>query len=80
MMLTETDNTFGKREHLCKQTLIDQLFSGKAHAMTAWPLKMVYLVVDKTDEQSASVELMVSVFEAILQESREAQSGEKTDP
>ena len=61
MMLTETDNTFGKREHLCKQTLIDQLFSGKAHAMTAWPLKMVYLVVDKTDEQSASVELMVSV-------------------
>ena len=29
--------------------------------MTAWPLKMVYLVVDKTDEQSASVELMVSV-------------------
>lgn len=61
MMLTETDNTFGKREHLCKQTLIDQLFSGKAHAMTAWPLKMVYLVVDKTDEQGASVELMVSV-------------------
>lgn len=61
MMLTETDNTFGKREHLCKQTLIDQLFSGKAHVMTAWPLKMVYLVVDKTDEQSASVELMVSV-------------------
>lgn len=61
MMLTETDNTFGKREHLCKQTLIDQLFSGKAYVMTAWPLKMVYLVVDKTDEQSASVELMVSV-------------------
>ena len=61
MMLTETDNTFGKREHLCKQTLIDQLFSGKAQVMTAWPLKMVYLVVDKTDEQSASVELMVSV-------------------
>ncbi|MEE1359238.1 MAG: ribonuclease P protein component [Segatella copri] len=61
MMLTETDNTFGKREHLCKQTLIDQLFSGEAHVMTAWPLKMVYLVVDKTDEQSASVELMVSV-------------------
>lgn len=61
MMLTETDNTFGKREHLCKQTLIDQLFSGKARVMTAWPLKMVYLVVDKTDEQSASVELMVSV-------------------
>lgn len=61
MMLTETDNTFGKREHLCKQTLIDQLFSGKTHVMKAWPLKMVYLVVDKTDEQSASVELMVSV-------------------
>lgn len=61
MMLTETDNTFGKREHLCKQTLIDQLFSGKARVMTAWPLKMVYLVVDKTEEQSASVELMVSV-------------------
>ena len=60
-MLTENDNTFGKREHLCRKTLIDQLFSGKARALTAWPLKMVYLLVDKKEQESAPVELMASV-------------------
>ena len=60
-MLTENDNTFGKREHLCRKTLIDQLFSGKARALTAWPLKMVYLLVDKKEQGSAPVELMASV-------------------
>lgn len=62
MMLTEIDNTFGKEEHLCKQTLIDQLFAGKSHAITVWPLKIVYLVVDKTEGQErALVEVLVSV-------------------
>ncbi len=80
MMSTETDNTFGERESICvKQTLIDQLFSGKAHAMTAWPLKMVYLVVDKTDERECACRTDGKRVEAIFQESREAQSGETTD-
>ena len=60
-MLTENDNTFGKKEHLCRKTLIDQLFSGKSRALTAWPLKMVYLLVDKKEQESAPVELMASV-------------------
>ncbi len=61
MMLTEIDYTFGKKEHLCKRMLIDKLFSGKSRALTAWPLKMVYLVVDRNNEQDAPVEVLISV-------------------
>lgn len=61
MMLTEKNCTFGKEEHLCKRTLIDKLFGGKSHALTVWPLKMVYLVVDRENEQEAAVEVLVSV-------------------
>lgn len=61
MMLTEKNYTFGKEEHLCKRALIDKLFDGKSHALTAWPLKMVYLVVDRENEQEVPVEVLVSV-------------------
>lgn len=60
-MSTIVDNTFGKREHLCKHTLIDQLFGGKALTLMAWPLKIVYLMVDKHSEQDVSVQLLISV-------------------
>lgn len=55
------DYTLGKKEHLCKQKLIDLLFSGRAEAFMAWPVRMVCLLVDKKSEQDASVQLMVSV-------------------
>ena len=55
------DNTFGKREHLCKHTLIGELFGGNAHTVMAWPLKMVFLLVDKQDDQDVPVQLLVSV-------------------
>ena len=60
-MSTIVDNTFGKREHLCKHTLIDQLFGGKALTLMAWPLKIVYLMVDKHSEQDVPVQLLISV-------------------
>lgn len=53
--------TFGKNEHLCKHLLIDQLFKGHAKAMTAWPIRMVYLLVDKNEEQEQSVQVLISV-------------------
>lgn len=60
-MLTTNDYTFGKKEHLCKQTLIDQLFGGNAHTMMAWPLKIVYLLVDKDTQAEVPVQVLVSV-------------------
>ena len=53
--------TFGKNEHLCKHLLIDLLFKGHAKAMTAWPIRMVYLLVDKKEEQEQSVSVLISV-------------------
>ena len=53
--------TFGKNEHLCKHLLIDLLFKGHAKAMTAWPIRMVYLLVDKKEEQEQSVQVLISV-------------------
>lgn len=55
------DYTLGKNEHLCKQKLIDLLFSGSAETFMAWPVRMVCLLVDKKCEQDASVQLLVSV-------------------
>ena len=60
-MSTHGINTFGKEEHLCKHMLIGKLFTGHAKAITVWPIRMVYLLVDKQDEQDASVQVLVSV-------------------
>lgn len=60
-MSTDRNKTFGKKEHLCKLTLIEQLFGGGAKAMTAWPMRMVFLLVDKKDEQAPSVQVLISV-------------------
>lgn len=60
-MSTDGKNTFGKEEHLCKQTLIEQLFGGGAKATTVWPIRMVCLLVDKKDEREASLQVLVSV-------------------
>ena len=53
--------TFGKKEHLCKHTLIEQLFVGDASQMKAWPLRLMYVLKDKQDEQEAAVQVLVSV-------------------
>ena len=60
-MSSDRNKTFGKKEHLCKLTLIEQLFGGGAKAMTAWPMRMVFLLVDKKDEQAPSVQVLISV-------------------
>ncbi len=53
--------TFGKEEHLCKQVLIDQLFGGSAQVISVWPLRVVFLLVDKKDERDVSMQVLISV-------------------
>lgn len=60
-MSTDGMFSFGKEEHLCRRTLIDQLFGGGAQVMKAWPLRMVYLLVDKKDGREAGMQVLLSV-------------------
>ena len=49
------EERFSKRERLCSKKLIDTLFGpGRSHAMTAFPLKVVYRLVDNVTETTAS--------------------------
>ena len=49
------EERFSKRERLCSKKLIDTLFgTGRSHAMTAFPLKVVYRLVDNVTETTAS--------------------------
>lgn len=49
------EDRFSKRERLCSKKLIDTLFGpGRSHAMTAFPLKVVYRLVDNVTETTAS--------------------------
>lgn len=64
-MSTDRNKTFGKKEHLCKLTLIEQLFGGGAKAMTAWPMRMVFLLVDKKDEQALLFKFL-SVYQSVI--------------
>ena len=49
------EERFSKRERLCSMKLIDTLFGpGRSHAMTAFPLKVVYRLVDNVTETTAS--------------------------
>ena len=49
-----------KEERLCSKKLIDTLFgTGGSHAMTAFPLKAVYRLIDNKIETSVSKEAIV---------------------
>lgn len=49
-----------KGERLCSKKLIDTLFgTGGSHAMTAFPLKAVYRLIDNKTETSVSKEAIV---------------------
>ena len=53
--------TLSKEERLCSRTLIDRLFNGGgSRSMTAFPLRMVYLKVDR-EPHAPQVQMMVSV-------------------
>jgi len=53
--------TLGRNERLKSKLLIDRLFNGGgSHAMSAFPLRMVYLPVEQ-DEGQATARIMISV-------------------
>lgn len=55
-------NTLRKNERLCSRSLIGQLFAGQSTSFSAWPLRVVFQLVDDKKVQSASnVELLISV-------------------
>lgn len=54
------DERLRKEERLCSKKLIDTLFgTGGSHAMTAYPLKAVYRLIDNKTETSVSKEAIV---------------------
>lgn len=60
------NNTFKKSERLTSQILIDKLFAGGNASMAAFPLRVVYMQVEKTEKSGAdaalpSVSILVSV-------------------
>ena len=60
------NNTFKKSERLTSQILIDKLFAGGNASMAAFPLRVVYMQVEKTEKSGADaalppVSILVSV-------------------
>ena len=54
------DERLRKEERLCSKKLIDMLFgTGGSHAMTAYPLKAVYRLIDSKTETSVSKETVM---------------------
>ena len=60
-MLKKKTFTLPKKERLCSKTLIDRLFSDQSLVKKNWPIKVVYHVDKRKDEQDAQVEMLVSV-------------------
>ena len=52
-------NTFKKSERLCSRILMDRLFQGGSHSVSAYPLRAVFLPVE-TSEQ-AGISVLISV-------------------
>lgn len=52
-------NTFKKSERLCSRILMDSLFQGKSHSVSAYPLRAVFLPVDKDEQKGVSVLISV---------------------
>lgn len=56
-----------KEERLCSKKLIDTLFgTGGSHAMTAYPLKAVYRLIDNKTETSVSKETVMELKVQVL--------------
>lgn len=53
--------TLPKQERLCSRTLIEQLFLGHSQHQKEWPVRVVYQVVKRKDEDDAQTEVLMSV-------------------
>ncbi len=52
--------TFNKNERLCRKILIDRLFAGGSKSILAFPIRMVYLPVEK-ESTPEPVSILISV-------------------
>lgn len=59
MMQEQNKCTFGKQERLCSTTLIEMLFQEGDRTASAYPIRAIFLPVDKSVQQNISV--LVSV-------------------
>ena len=54
-------HTLHKSERVCSRNTVEQLFGGgQSRAMSAFPIRMVYMLTDKADEEPAA-QMLVSV-------------------
>jgi len=54
--------TLGKEERICSRKLIERLFrGGGSRAMSAFPIRMVYLVDDRQGGEELQAKMLVSV-------------------
>lgn len=58
-MPASTRNTFKKSERLCSRILMDRLFQGNSHSVSAFPLRAVFLPVPTDEQQGVSVLMSV---------------------
>lgn len=50
-MVEKPSNSFPKQERICSKKIIDKLFNGReSHAMSAYPIRVVYRFETKEDE------------------------------
>lgn len=56
-----TKHTLPKKERLCSKTLIDHLFLDRSQKKKEWPIKVVYQVVERKNEDDAALEVLFSV-------------------
>lgn len=52
--------TFGKREHIVSRKLMDRLFGGGSRSMSAFPLRLVWLPVERNNGGPAA-QVLISV-------------------
>lgn len=52
-------NTFKKSERLCSRILMDRLFQGNNHSVSAYPMRAIFLPVEKDLHEGVSVLISV---------------------
>ena len=63
-MVEKPSNSFPKQERICSKRIIDKLFNGReSHAMSAYPIRVVYRFETKEDEDEGlpKVQVLMSV-------------------
>lgn len=60
-MMEQHRHTFGKAERLCSKKRIEALFAGGGRSLSAYPLRAVFMELEKEAELPAPVQVLISV-------------------